>query len=115
MDLAPTLLHAIDPCTDELRVVSADDVDALTLEARKTAWLLNSSWEDIRTGLSTLPDDIKSLVDDELEDRLNDAWDDLRSDGDPSERPQNWLPNDEDYGPPPFNSDWMSCLSRGAT
>ena len=88
-------------------VLSADATEALTLATRKTAWLLNSSWEDIRTGLLMLPDDVKSLVNDELEDRLTDAWDDLRRDDDPTERPPNWLPNDGDYGPPPFNSDWM--------
>jgi hypothetical protein len=106
MDGDETLLYAIDPATEELYVVAAGDVPSLTSEARAIAWLMYSTWEDIRTGIGSLPHDVRERVDDKLESPLDNAWDDLRQGNDPIERPADWYPNDENDGPPPFDSEW---------
>ena len=105
MDETPTLLYAIDPENDNLYVIAADAVEALTLEARKIAWLMESTWEEISTGLSSLPDEFRACVEGEVEDRLDNVWIDQDQDDDLTERPMDWFPPDDNRMP--FDDDWL--------
>lgn len=109
------LLYGVDEVVapEELLIVSAHVVDGLQAQAKATAWLVNKTWEQLRTGVGSISEPVRAYVSGKLEFWVDDAWEDLRWEPDTElpERPAGWWPSDEGYPGAPFDNEWMDCQS----
>jgi hypothetical protein len=108
------LLYGIDEAVapEELLIVSADVVEDLQTEAKAIAWVVNKTWEQLRTGVGSLSERVRSWVSEQLEWKLDNAWSDTMWDSDTElpERPAGWWPSDEDCMLP-FDDQWAEWQS----